>query len=265
MNAHVPALAESPLPHLERQVLELIAEGHTDQEVADRLGLKSAARVQYRLSRIARHFQLETVVRPQLVDHGYTRGAVPVPGLLQPLLLEAKAYGLVRALAAGRSLHAYARSQDLKPHHVQYLLKTTRAKLDATTHPSVIRRAWQRQILGPTPFAADLASMHDEAPQPATGPWVIVPLLTGYRLAGPTGGLHRTRHLDVPDQEAASAAARFLSGRPGFAPLWIAKPAHPGRPFRVSWGRPPSAVRPEPGALSARPLQQTGIRLPQRA
>ncbi|MEU8617323.1 DUF6302 family protein [Streptomyces sp. NPDC048623] len=265
MSVRVPALAKSPLPHLERQVLELISEGYGDLEVADRLGLKSAARLRYRLSRIARHFQLETVVRPQLVDHGYSHGAMPVPALLQPLLLEAKAYGLVRTLADGGSVSAYARRQGLKPYHAQYLLKTARAKLDATSRASMVRRAWQRQILGPTPFAADLAGMHGEALQPGAGRWVIVPLLSGYRLAGPAGGLHRTRHLDVPDQEAANAAARFLSGRPGFAPLWIAKPPRPGDPFRVSWGPPLSVAAREPGIAPVRPYQQAGLCLPQRA
>ncbi|MEU2232602.1 DUF6302 family protein [Streptomyces vietnamensis] len=266
MTARVPTLTEAPLPHLERQVLELIAEGHEDPEVAARLGLKSAALVRYRLARIARRFQLDAVVRPQLVDHAYTHGALPTPAVLQPLLLEAKAYGLVGTLAAGKPVNAYARLLDLKPYQAQYLLKTTRARLDATTRASMIRRAWQRQVLGPTPFAADLAGMYDEGPQPpGAGRWVIVPLLSGYRLAGPAGGLHRTRYLDVPDQEAADATARFLSGRAGFAPLRITKTPHPGDPFRVSWGRPLSAVRPGPGVVPVRPPRRAGLHLPQHA
>lgn len=247
-------LAEAPLPHLERQVLELIAEGHEDPEVAAQLGLKNPALVRYRLARIACRFRLDAVVRPQLVDYAYTHGALPTPVVLQPLVLEANAYDLVRTLAAGEPVNAYARRLGLKPYQADYLLKATRARLGATSRPSMIRRAWQRQVLGPTPFAADLGRMYDEGPQPpGAGRWVIVPLLSGYRLAGPADGLQRTRHLDVPDQEAADAAARFLSGRAGFAPLWTTKPPRPGDPVRVSWGRSLPAVLAGPRVAPVRP------------
>ncbi|MFD4374815.1 hypothetical protein [Streptomyces sp. NPDC058486] len=266
MTARVPTHSEALLPHLERHVLELIAEGHEDPEVAARLGLKSAALVKYRLGRIARRFQFDAIVRPQLVDYAYTHGVLPTPAVLQPLLLEANAYGLVRTLAAGGPVNAYARRQGLKPHHAQYLLKTTRDRLDAPTRASMIRRSWQRQVLGPTPFAADLAGLYDEGPQPAVvGRWVIVPLLSGYRLVSPVSGLHRARHLHVPGQEAADAAARFLSGRAGFAPLWITQPSRPGDPFRVNWGRSLSAVNPAPDIRPVRQPRHAGLRLPQRA
>ncbi|MFC9585833.1 hypothetical protein ACFVJ8_23805 [Streptomyces yangpuensis] len=266
MSVRVPAPAEAPLPHLERRVLELVAEGHDDQEVAARLGLGAPAHVRYRLARIARRLRLQAVVRPQLVDHAYTHGALAAPAVLQPLLLEARAYGLVRTLVAGRPVNGYARLLGLKPHQARHLLNTTRARLDATSRASMIRRAWQRQILGPTPFAADLAGMYDEGPQPpGARRWVIVPLLSGYRLAGPVDDLRSTRHLDVPDQEAADAAGRFLSGRPGFAPLWITQPSIPGDPVRVCWGRPCSAVRTGPGVARVHPPRQAGLRPTQRA
>ncbi|MFI8358444.1 hypothetical protein [Streptomyces cyaneofuscatus] len=130
----------------------------------------------------------------------------------------------------------------------------------------MIRRAWQRQILGPTQFAMDLAGLHVEGPQPPeAGRWVIVPLLSGYRLAAPAGGPQPTRHLDVPDQEAADAAGRFISGRPGFAPLWITQPAKPGEPVRVSWGRPHSALRSRPSAGPIPPSRDAEFCLAQRA
>ncbi|WP_327268051.1 hypothetical protein OG233_06855 [Streptomyces sp. NBC_01218] len=266
MSARVPALSEAPLPHLERRVLELVAEGHEDPEIASRLGLGTDRHVQYRLARIARRFRLNAVVRPQLVDHAYTHGALTAPAVLHPLLLKANAYGLVRTLAAGRPVNAYARLLGLKPYQVQYLLKKTQARLDATSRASMIRRAWQRQVLGPTQFAVDLASLHDEGPQPPeAGRWVIVPLLSGYRLAAPAGGPQPTRHLDVPDQEAADAASRFISGRLGFAPLWTTQPANPGDPVRVSWGRPRSALRLWPSVGPVRPSRNADLRLTQRA
>ncbi|MFE1895077.1 hypothetical protein [Streptomyces yangpuensis] len=266
MSARVPVLSEAPLPHLERQVLELVAEGHEDPEIASQLDLGTDRHVQYRLARIARRFRLDAVVRPQLVDHAYTHGALAAPAVLHPLLLEANAYGLVRTLAAGRPVNAYARLLGLKPYQAQYLLKKTRARLNATSRASMIRRAWQRQILGPTQFAMDLAGLHVEGPQPPeTGRWVIVPLLSGYRLAAPAGGPQPTRHLDVPDQEAADAAGRFISGRPGFAPLWITQPANPGDPVRVSWGRPHSALRSRPSAGPIPPSRDAEFYLAQRA
>ncbi|WP_411076064.1 hypothetical protein [Streptomyces sp. cmx-4-7] len=266
MSARVSALSEAPLPLLERQVLELVAEGHEDPEIASRLGLGTDRHVQYRLARIARRFRLNAVVRPQLVDHAYAHGALAAPAVLHPLLLDANAYGLVRTLAAGRPVNAYARLLGLKPYQAQRLLKKTRARLEATSRASMIRRAWQRQVLGRTQFAADLASLHDEGPQPPEAEhWVVVPLLSGYRLAAPAGGPKPTRHLDVPDLEAADAASRFVSGRLGFAPLWITQPANPGDPVRVSWGRPRPALRSWPSVALVRPSRDADVHLTQRA
>ncbi|MFI8103510.1 hypothetical protein [Streptomyces sp. NPDC086023] len=248
MTALTPSLVTASLPPLERQVLELIADGHRDPEVVARLGLGTVARVRYRLNQIARHFGLEAVVRPQLVHHGYACGAVPPPPLLHPLLLDADAFDLIRALAAGKTLTAYARRRGTTSYQATYLLERTSARLKATTRPSLIRHAWQRQILGNTPFAADLAALHAQRPRlPETGRGLIVPLLSGYRLAAPATGRSPTRHLDIADGEEALVAARFLADREGYAPLWIVKPSQPGLPYRVSWGRRDAAAQPRHG------------------
>ncbi|MFF6833385.1 hypothetical protein ACFY84_16140 [Streptomyces sp. NPDC012438] len=240
MTTLTPSLVTASLPPLDRQVLELIAEGHRDPEVAARLGLGTVTRVRSRLDQIARHFNLEAAVRPQLVHHGYACGAVPPPPLLHPLLLDADAFDLIRALAAGKTLTAYAHQRGTASHQATYLLEKTSAKLGATTRPSLIRHAWQRQILGPHPFAADLAALHAQRP-PETGRWLIVPLLSGYRLAAPATGRSPTRHLDIADRE-------------GYAPLWITQPTQPGRPYRVSWGRRTAAAQPGHG-FAAEPVQ----------
>ncbi|MFF0482730.1 hypothetical protein [Streptomyces sp. NPDC004435] len=255
MTTLVPSLVTASLPPLDRQVLELIAEGHRDPEVAARLGLGTVTRVRSRLDQIARHFGLEAAVRPQLVHHGYACGAVPPPPLLHPLLLDADAFDLVRTLAAGKTLTAYARQRGTASHQAAYLLEKTSARLGATTRPSLIRHAWQRQILGPRPFAADLAALHANRPRPPeTGRWLIVPLLSGYRLAAPATRHSPTRHLDIADREEALVAARFLADREGYAPLWITQPTQPGRPYRVSWGRRTAAAQPRHG-FAAEPLQ----------
>ncbi|MFH9955982.1 hypothetical protein ACH4OX_17455 [Streptomyces roseolus] len=254
MTTLAPSLVAASLPPLERQVLELIAEGHKDPEVAARLGLGTVSRVRYRLDQIARHFDLEAVVRPQLVHHGYACGAVPPPPVLQPLLLDADAFSLVRALAAGKALTAYARRRGMAPYQAAYLMEKTSARLKATTRPSLIRHAWQRQILGPRAFAADLAALHAQRPRPSeTGWWLIVPLLSGYRLAAPATGRSPTRHLDIADREEALGAARFLANREGYAPLWFTQPTQPGRPYRVSWGRRTAVVQPRHD-LAAEPV-----------
>ncbi|MER5737092.1 hypothetical protein ABT117_15625 [Streptomyces sp. NPDC002262] len=245
MTTLTPSLVTASLPPLDRQVLELIAEGHRDPEVAARLGLGTVTRVRSRLDQIARHFGLEAAVRPQLVHHGYACGAVPPPPVLQPLVLDADAFDLVRALAAGTALTAYARRRGMASYQATYLMEKTSVRLKATTRPSVIRRAWQRQILGPRPFAADLAALHAQRPRPPeTGRWLIVPLLSGYRLAAPATRHSPTRHLDITDREEALVAARFLADREGYAPLWITQPTQPGHPYRVSWGRRTAAVQP---------------------
>ncbi|MFB8040532.1 hypothetical protein ACFC8F_04415 [Streptomyces hydrogenans] len=232
---------------MERQVLELIAEGHKDPEVAARLGLGTVARVRYRLDQIARHFDLEAVIRPQLVHHGYACGAVPPPPLLHPLLLDTDAFELIRALAAGKTLTTYARRRGTASHQATYLLEKTSARLGATTRPSLIRHAWQRQFLGHRPFAADLAALHAQRPRPSeTGQWLIVPLLSGYRLAAPATRRSPTRHLDIAD--------RFLADREGYAPLWVTPPPQPGCPYRVSWGRRTAAAQPRHG-FAAEPVQ----------
>ncbi|MFH8255242.1 hypothetical protein [Streptomyces roseolus] len=255
MTTLTPSLVTASLPPLDRQVLELIAEGHRDPEVAARLGLGTVTRVRSRLDQIARHFGLEAAVRPQLVHHGYACGAVPPPPVLQPLLLDADAFDLVRALAAGKTLTAYARRRGTASYQAAYLLEKTSARLGATTRPSLIRHAWQRQILGPRPFAADLAALHAQRPRPPeTGRWLIVPLLSGYRLAAPATRRSPTRHLDIADREEALVAARFLADREGYAPLWITLPPQPGRPYHVSWGRRTAAAQPRHG-FAAEPLQ----------
>ncbi|MFE6378200.1 hypothetical protein [Streptomyces roseolus] len=260
MTTLTPSLVTASLPPLDRQVLELIAEGHRDPEVAARLGLGTVARVRYRLDQIARHFGLEAVVRPQLVHHGYACGAVPPPLVLQPLLLDTDAFDLIRTLAAGKTLTAYARRRGTASHQATYLLEKTSARLGATTRPSLIRHAWQRQILGPSVFAADLAALHAQRPRPSeTGQWLIVPLLSGYRLAAPATGRSPTRHLDIADREEALAAARFLADREGYAPLWVTQPSQPGRPYRVSWGRRTAAAQPRHG-FAAEPLRGPGHR-----
>ncbi|MGW7304051.1 DUF6302 family protein [Streptomyces sp. NPDC054835] len=217
--------------------------------------------MRYRVSRIALCFGLSAAVRPQLVDFAYTHGVLPAPELIQPLVLEAKDYHLVRMLAAGRTVGEYARRWGIKRFQADYIMQRTSTRLDATTRSSLIRRAWQRQVLGPSLFAADLARMHaQQSSTPEAGRYVIVPLISGYRLAGPAGGLRRTRYLDIPDEAGAQAAARFLSGRDGFAPLWITGPERPGGPHRVSWGR--KGPVPQPGHLlaSGQPRRPTGSR-----
>ncbi|MER6116146.1 hypothetical protein [Streptomyces sp. NPDC001743] len=260
MTPLTPSLGTAFLPPLDRQVLELIAVGHSNAEVAVRLGLGTAARVRYRLDLIARHFGLEAVVRAQLVDHGYVCGAVPPPPLLHPLLLDADAFDLVRALAAGQALAAYARRRGLTVSQAAYLRRKTFARLGATTRPSLIRYAWQRQVLGPRAFAADLAALHAQRPRPRpakTGRWLIVPLLSGYRLAAPATRRSPTRHLDIADREEALVAARFLAHRKGYAPLWVARPSQVGLPYRVSWGRRTVAAQPRHG-FAAEPARGPG-------
>ncbi|MFD5109047.1 hypothetical protein [Streptomyces cinereoruber] len=248
MTTLTPALVKTSLPPLDRQVLELIAEGHTDPEVAARLGLGTVLRVRYRLAQIARRFGLKAVVRPQLVHHGYACGALPSPPLLHPLFLDADGFDLVRALAAGKTLTTYARRRGVTSYQAAYLMEKTSARLKATTRPSLIRHAWQRQILGNVPFAADLAALHAQRPRlPETGRGLIVPLLSGYRLAAPATGRIPTRHPDITDGEEALIAARFLADREGYAPLWVTQPSQPGRPYRVSWGRRDAALQPRSG------------------
>ncbi|MFE1378164.1 hypothetical protein ACFW6S_04290 [Streptomyces sp. NPDC058740] len=263
MSVRMPRLAKVPLPDLDRQVLELIAEGFESQEIATRLGLQGIHQVQYRITSIARRFRLKAVVRPQLVDHAYAHGALPAPTPLEPVLLRAQEYGLVRSLATGGTLGAYGQKAYLGPYLARKLMKETCAKLDAATPSSLIRRAWQRQVLGPSVFAADLARMHGQLqPVRDLGRWVIVPLRSGHRLAGPADDFYRTRHLDITGLEEARAAARFLSARDGFAPLWITGPNHNADhradPFRVSWGVRDTAATPGHGLTTSAPPPHPG-------
>lgn len=245
MSTLLSASAESLLPDLERRLLALLAEGHTDPEIAAQLGLANSRRVPYRVHRISELLGLKTAIRPQLVDRAYTLGALPAPAPTQPRMVKTAEYHLIRMIAAGGSIGEYAREQGLTPFQANYIARTARRTLDAATLPALIRRAWQRQLLGPTPFATDVARMHLQRPaEPDLGCHVIVPLASGHRLALPAWGFHPTRHIDVPDEISAQAAARFLSGREGYAHLRITPPDHPGGPVRVSWRRQETNLRP---------------------
>ncbi|MFF8601164.1 hypothetical protein ACF065_34355 [Streptomyces sp. NPDC015232] len=242
-------------------MLELLAEGRRDEEVTIRLGLPNVRQMRYRVSRIALHFGLPGAVRPQLVDFAYRHGALPAPDPIQPLVLKAHDYDLVRMLAAGRTVKEYARRWELKRSQADYIMHRTSTRLAATTRSSLIRRAWQRQVLGPTEFAADLARVDAQRhPAPEADQHVIVPLVSGYRLASPAGGHYLTRSLDILDQAEAQAAARFLSGRDGFAPLWIAGPQRAGGPYVVSWGRKAPAPRPADFPADGHPPRHSNYR-----
>ncbi|MFD3422420.1 hypothetical protein [Streptomyces decoyicus] len=192
----------------------------------------------YRVHRICTYLGLSAATQPQLVNLAYSLNALPSPEPGRPLVLKAAEYQLVRTLAAGGTIGMYARKQGLTRFQVNYLARKVQRTLDAATLPALVRRAWERQVLGPTQFAADMARMHaQQLAEPDLGRHVIVPLTSGYRLALPAQGFHHTRHLDVPDTVEARAAARFLSGRSGYFPLRITAPEYQGGPFRVSWGR----------------------------
>lgn len=242
------------LPDLERDVLALLAEGHRGPEVAARLGLANSQRVHYRIHRISTYFGLEAASQPQLVDLAYALGALPAPGPVQPLVLRAAEYHLVRMVAAGGTLTEHARKQGLSVFQANYIARKAQSALDAATLPALIRRAWQRQILGPTAFAADLARMRAQQPaDPDLGGHVIVPLASGHRLALPAWGPHPTRFLDVPDEVEAQAAARFLSARDGYAHLRITPLDRPGGLFRVSWRRQEATPSAGHGLVLGRP------------
>ncbi|MFF8447774.1 hypothetical protein ACF06Q_08735 [Streptomyces leeuwenhoekii] len=242
------------LPDLERDVLAPLAEGHRGPEVAARLGLANSQRVHYRIHRISTHFGLEAASQPQLVDPAYALGALPAPGPVQPLVLRAAEYHLVRMVAAGGTLTEHARKQGLSVFQANYIARKAQSALDAATLPTLIRRAWQRQILGPTAFAADLARMRAQQPaEPDLGGHVIVPLASGHRLALPAWGPHPTRFLDVPDEVEAQAAARFLSARDGYAHLRITPLDRPGGLFRVSWRRQEATPSAGHGLVLGRP------------
>jgi len=229
--------SQTLLPNLERDVLTLLAQGYRDQEVAARLGLENAKQACYRVDRIKAHLGLEAATRPQLVDAAYTRGALPAPDPIQPLVLEAAQYHLVRMIAAGATIGEYAGKRKMTRSQANSVVRKTQGALEAATLPALIREAWRRQILGPTLFAADLQMHSQQEPEPGLGGHVIVPLASGHRLALPAWGLRPTRYLDVPDETEAQAAARFLSARDGYAQLRITPPEHQGGPFRVSWRR----------------------------
>ncbi|MEW1701102.1 hypothetical protein [Streptomyces sp. NPDC091278] len=224
------------LPHLEQQVLTLVAEGHEDRGVAALLGIQPR-QVAYRLGRVAVAFGLPEMLRAQLVHLAYDNGALPLPRPVHPLLLGRDEYLLLRVLTAGGTVRKYASRQKVPEYRAAYVLRRARRVLGATSNASLVHRAWTRQVMGPSGFADDLARFHalDPAP-PGTGEPVVVPLVSGYRLAAPAWG-HRLRHLTVPTAEEAAAAARFLSGRRGYDAISITTPAHPADSVLVTWGQ----------------------------
>ncbi|MEW1700086.1 hypothetical protein ACIQCR_17010 [Streptomyces sp. NPDC093249] len=230
------------LPYLEQQVLTLVAEGQYDWAVADSLGIQPR-QVAYRLGRVANALGLPGVVRAQLVHLAYDLGALPLPGPVEPLLLGREPYLLLRVLAAGGTVRRYALQQEMSASRAARVLQRTRLVLKATSHASLIDRAWRRQVFGPSSFAADLARMYalDPVP-PGAGMPVVVPLVSGHRLAVPAWG-HDLRHLTVPTEEEAGATARFLSGRPGYDAISITTPAHSADSVLVSWGQRVAATR----------------------
>ncbi|MER5988701.1 hypothetical protein [Streptomyces sp. NPDC001787] len=245
MSASRTASSRTLLPDLERRVLALLAEGHGAQETADLLGLASTQHVQYRVHRIIAYLGLEAATRPQLVDRAYTLGALPAPDPLQPIVLKAEQDYVVRMVAADGTRGKIAQEGGLTPSQAAYLSRKAQAALGAATLPALVRRAWERQVLGSTAFASDVARMRAQRPaEPEFGGHVIVPLASGHGLALPARRFHPGRYLDVDTEAEAAAAARFLSCREGYTPLRVTPPERAGGPFRVSWGRPEALPRP---------------------
>ncbi|WP_406388269.1 hypothetical protein [Streptomyces sp. NBC_00887] len=79
-------------------------------------------------------------------------------------MLKTAEYHLIRMAAAEGTTGEYAWEKGLTQFRANYIARTVRRTLEAATLHALIRRAWQRQLLGPTPFSADLARMHVQQP-----------------------------------------------------------------------------------------------------